>query len=50
MENSKLEELLNLIDSTVQQSYSIKLWVPSLLNTPTEYLMFKPLNISQQKN
>ena len=49
MENSKLEELLNLIDSTVQQSYSIKLWVPSLLNTSTEYLMFKPLNISQQK-
>jgi hypothetical protein len=48
--NSNVDSILNLINKTIIDNYSIKLWVPSLLLVDSDYILFKPLSISQQKD
>lgn len=49
--NNNLDDILKLINKTVIDNYSIKLWVPSLIaHENVESILFKPLSISQQKD
>lgn len=49
MKDGNINELLSLIEATVQENFILNVWVPSLIGTSLDYLKFKPLNISQQK-
>lgn len=48
--SSNIKNILNLINKTVIDNYSINVWIPSLLLFDTPYVSFKPINISQQKD
>lgn len=48
--SNNIDSILKLINQTIVDSYSIKLWVPSLIAHEIESISFKPLNISQQKD
>lgn len=48
--SSNVDKILNLINKTVIENYSVNVWVPSVSNLNVQHISFKPLSISQQKD
>jgi len=48
--NSNFDNVLSALNRTIQKNHSVQVWLPSLINTETQHVLFMPLSIQQQNN